>query len=57
MLRLKDWREVINTDFPEQEVTKETITRAKDYQGQVRKPYSQREYEDWREKVLNTPLP
>jgi len=57
MPRLKDLREVINADWPEVKVTRRTVQRAVEYQGQVRKPYSPAEYEAKRARVLNTPLP
>lgn len=57
-IRLKGWREVLTEDWPRiGEVTRETIRRAVEYKGQVRKPYSSSEYEAWRARVLATPLP
>ena len=56
-IKLLDWREVINRDFPPVEVTKATIRRCIEYGLAVRRPYESRAYETWREKVLSTPLP
>lgn len=55
--RLKDWREVIDTDFPRVEVTARTVARAKEYRGQVRKPYEPAEYEARRQRILSQELP
>lgn len=55
--KLRDWREVIDLDFPPVEVTEETRQRCKEYRLAVRKPYKTEKYEAWREKILSTPLP
>lgn len=66
--RLKDWREVINTDFPKTEITERTkyvmrrVTSSGRYlinnmrlaTGRV---YTDLEYEARRAKILSTPLP
>lgn len=58
MLRLKDWREVVFEDCPKTriEITQRTVDRAKQYKGQVRKPYNSNEYEAKRKRMLDTPL-
>lgn len=50
-LKLKDWKEVIDMDFPSKPITAATVNRAREYQGQVRRPYSNKEYEERRERV------
>jgi len=63
---LKDWREVINTDWPEQgPVTQETVRaiqyQAQRYGGTVREStgriWTDEAYETRRKRVLSTPLP
>lgn len=56
-LKIKDWREVVSEDWPRQEITSSTVKRAREYQGQVRRPYKSQKYEAYRTQVLNTPLP
>jgi len=55
--RLRDWREVIDLDFPKVEVTARTVARAVEYKGQVRKPYEPAEYEARRQRILSQELP
>ena len=66
MARLKDWREVINEDFPRIEVTEETIRNSvrmaqRGYRTDVRvamgRVYTDKEYEARRQRVLSTELP
>ena len=54
---LKGCEEVIDEDFPDLKISDRTVQRAREYQGQVRKPYELQEYESWRKRVLNEPLP
>ncbi len=64
--KLKDWREVIDLDFPPIEVTEATRQKMIEYAkrhsvGDVRlatgRFYTTAEYEARRERVLSTPLP
>jgi hypothetical protein len=66
-MKLKDWREVLDLDFPKMgEVTIETRRAMREYgrrylMGNFRlatgRIHTDREYEYWRERVLATPLP
>jgi hypothetical protein len=51
--RLKDWREVIDLNFPARPITEATVRRAREYKGQIRRPYTPAEYEDRRNRVNN----
>ena len=63
---MKDWKKVINVKMPEVgPITKKSIDETKKnshrFRGSTRvstgRVWTDREYEIWREKVLNTPLP
>jgi hypothetical protein len=62
-MALDDWRDVINKDFPKVEVTSETIRNSvrmaeRGYRSDVRVAvYTSKEFERYRTRVLNTPLP
>jgi hypothetical protein len=56
-MKLKDWRDVIEVDWSEIIITAKTVRRAREYKGQVRKPYEDKEYETIRQRILATPLP
>jgi hypothetical protein len=65
-MRLKDWREVIFEDSSRIEVTEETVRNGvkmaqMGYRTDMRiatgRVYTDAQYESWRAKVLNTPLP
>ncbi len=56
-IRLRDWREVINEDLPQIEITDSTVKRAKEYGLAVRKFYDPADYEARRQRVLSRPLP
>ncbi len=65
-MKLKDWREVITTDFPKAGlITDRTIGMVKSeshrFRGGMRistsRIWTDKEYEDYRSKVLKTPLP
>jgi hypothetical protein len=62
----KDWRELIDTDFPEIKITDEvreaTIAYAtshltNDTRVATGRFYTDKEYQQYREKILLTPLP
>ena len=69
MVRLSDWREVINIDFPKdrpttentQRVMQEATNSGRYLIGDMRlatgRFYTTDEYESWRRKVLDKPLP
>lgn len=66
MKQLGDWKSLVNTDFPERgEVTEGTRTEALRRFRQIRcsmrvatgRVHVDAEYEDWRQRVLATPLP
>lgn len=66
MKLVKDWKELINVDFPQLgEITEETrlftIKNALKFRGNVRislgKFLTDSKYEQYRNKILNTPLP
>ena len=66
MARLKDWRDVINVDFPKVEVTEETIRNSvrmaeRGYRTDMRvatgRVYTDAEYEARRQRVLSQELP
>lgn len=63
--RTREWDELLETDFPDIKFTKETVKSAMKnsarYRGSVRFSlglfWTDDEYEKYRKKVLNTPLP
>jgi len=65
MHKLKDWRDVINEDFPKMEITQETVENVRMTQRGYRvsarvatgRVYTSAEYEAKRAKILATPLP
>ena len=65
-LKLRDWSEVINQNFPSIEVTEKTVKNSvrmaqrgyrTDARVATRRVYTDAEYEYRRNIVLNTPLP
>lgn len=64
--KLKDWKEVIDSDFPYLKITEETRQTMVEYSrthsvGNTRlamgRFYTDLRYETWKERVLSTPLP
>lgn len=65
-VKLKGWRDVLNVDFPKsRSVTRNTVALAKQegrrFRGSMRvstgRIWTGRDYEKFRKRVLNTPLP
>jgi hypothetical protein len=65
-MRLKNWKEIINTDWPELKITERTREMAPVYAqryltGNVRfatgRFYTDEEFEKYRQRVLSTPFP
>jgi hypothetical protein len=61
-----NWSDVIGRDLPEQppiteEIRQQTIRESKRFRGSVRlsigRFWTEEEYSQWRNKVMNTPLP
>lgn len=66
-MKLREWKDVITEDFPQiEEVTRRTIKYSasmarRGYRASMRvatgRVHTDREYESYRRRVLNTPLP